>query len=69
MSLDSFYKSTFLFIVDVDKAEVVDITTYNFDHPNALDFDLAYKTLKLLKETDETVAVPQYSFIEHARQK
>jgi uridine kinase len=22
---------------------------YNFDHPSALDFDLAYETLKLMK--------------------
>ena len=44
ISLDSFYKSSLNNNLDVDKTEV-DITEYNFDHPNALDFDLAYKTL------------------------
>jgi hypothetical protein len=28
---------------------VVNAKDYNFDHPNALDFDLAYETLKLMK--------------------
>jgi uridine kinase len=47
----------------------VSITEYNFDHPNALDFDLAYKTLINLRDSSEKVAIPQYSFIEHARMK
>jgi uridine kinase len=38
--------------LDVDKTEVVDITEYNFDHPNAIDFDLAYKTLVNLIESN-----------------
>ena len=40
---------------------------YNFDHPAALDFDLAYDTLKKMKESNEKVPIPQYSFIEHKR--
>ena len=28
---------------------VVNAKDYNFDHPHALDFDLAYETLKLMK--------------------
>lgn len=47
----------------------MNIAEYNFDHPNALDFDLAYKTLKNLIESNERVEIPQYSFIEHARLK
>ena len=47
----------------------VDIAEYNFDHPNALDFDMAYKTLLNLIESNDPVPVPQYSFIEHARLK
>jgi uridine kinase len=35
ISLDCFYKG-------IDKS-VVDVKDYNFDHPDALDFDLAYE--------------------------
>lgn len=41
ISLDSFYKS-------INKHEV-DVAEYNFDHPLALDFDLAYDVLQKLK--------------------
>lgn len=68
ISLDSFYKSNNHSNTDVDKTQV-DVREYNFDHPNALDFDLAYKTLLNLIESNEPVPVPQYSFIEHARMK
>lgn len=44
ISLDSFYKSNKDSNIDVDKTQI-DVREYNFDHPNALDFDLAYKTL------------------------
>lgn len=47
----------------------MNIAEYNFDHPNALDFDLAYKTLINLIESNDKVGIPQYSFIEHARLK
>lgn len=43
------------------------MTEYNFDHPLALDFDLAYEVLNTLKYTNEPVAIPQYSFVEHQR--
>lgn len=39
VSLDSFYKG--LSDEDHDRAH-----TYNFDHPDALDFDLAYEKIK-----------------------
>ena len=52
----------------MDKTQV-NIAEYNFDHPNALDFDLAYKTLINLIESNDRVGIPQYSFIEHARLK
>lgn len=45
ISLDSFYKS-------INKDEV-DVAEYNFDHPLALDFDLAYDVLQKLKTTNE----------------
>ena len=40
ISCDSFYKG-------VDK-EKCDVNEYNFDHPNAIDFDQAYKCLSEL---------------------
>lgn len=55
-----------LFTPDVDKTQV-DIREYNFDHPNSIDFDLAYKTLQSLIDSSDPVPVPQYSFIDHAR--
>jgi uridine kinase len=66
ISLDSFYKSNNHSNTDVDKTQV-DVREYNFDHPNALDFDLAYKTLLNLIESNEPVPVPQYS-LHRARQ-
>jgi len=39
---------------------------YNFDHPNALDFDLAYHTLLDLMERKPT-NIPIYNFKTHKR--
>lgn len=47
VSLDSFYKSINLNYLGL--GENVNPSEYNFDHPNALDFDLAYDTLKMMK--------------------
>lgn len=41
---------------------------YNFDHPDAFDFDLLIKTVKRLRE-GKSVEVPIYNFITHARDK
>src|ERR1700733_12364517 len=49
----------------VDKTRV-NIEDYNFDHPHALDFDLAYSVLSdLLK--GKKVQIPRYSFVTHSR--
>ena len=40
---------------------------YNFDHPDAFDFDLLIQTLQRLKE-GKKVEVPIYDFITHSRQ-
>lgn len=61
-------KVAFQLSLGVDKTQI-NVAEYNFDHPNALDFDLAYKTLKNLIESNERVEIPQYSFIEHSRLK
>ncbi len=51
ISLDSFYKSIYLNNLGINKDEV-DVAEYNFDHPLALDFDLAYDVLQKLKSTN-----------------
>lgn len=40
---------------------------YNFDHPDAFDFDLLSKTLQRLKE-GKKVEVPIYNFVTHSRE-
>lgn len=52
----------------IDKT-IVDAAEYNFDHPLALDFDLAYEILQKLKYSNDPVEVPQYCFVEHQRKK
>lgn len=52
ISLDSFYKSIYFNNLGINKDEV-DVAEYNFDHPLALDFDLAYDVLQKLKSTNE----------------
>merc|ERR1712038_768210 len=40
---------------------------FNFDHPNAFDFDLFEEILRKLASGDETVQVPTYSYKTHSR--
>ena len=60
IALDSFYKPFDM--------TVIDPKNYNFDHPDSLDFDMAYNVLKgLLK--GEIVDVPKYCFVTNDRLK
>ena len=59
ISLDNFYKG-----VDSTKE---DPKQYNFDHPDALDFDDAYRALKSLMEGKPTL-IPLYNFKKHKRE-
>jgi Uridine kinase len=43
-----------------------DFAQYNFDHPDAIDFDACYEVLKQLVLRQEA-EMPQYSFKEHRR--
>jgi hypothetical protein len=43
-----------------------DAANYNFDHPEALDFDLAYKRLKTLV-AGKDCQIPTYDFALHQR--
>jgi uridine kinase len=63
--LDSFYKSKNSNNIDVDKTKV-NVADYNFDHPNALDFDDAYNVLSELLRGKKT-KIPKYSFATHSR--
>jgi len=41
---------------------------YNFDHPNALDFDLFHEIICKLAAGEQTVKVPEYSYITNKRE-
>eukprot|EP00820_Chromera_velia_P016881 Cvel_26334.t1-p1 / transcript=Cvel_26334.t1 / gene=Cvel_26334 / organism=Chromera_velia_CCMP2878 / gene_product=Uridine-cytidine kinase A, putative / transcript_product=Uridine-cytidine kinase A, putative / location=Cvel_scaffold3116:94-1322(-) / protein_length=169 / sequence_SO=supercontig / SO=protein_coding / is_pseudo=false len=57
ISMDCFYKG-------LKKGQ--DATKYNFDHPDAFDYDIFFKTLSDLAEGG-TVDIPVYSFVTHSR--
>lgn len=58
---DNYYKSATFVNND-------NITSYNFDRPEALDLDLMYENLVDLKN-GKSVDIPQYDFVHHARKK
>ena len=58
LSCDSFYKG-------VDKTRI-DISTYNFDHPDALDWDNAFEVISTLL-SGKPAQVPLYCFVTHRR--
>lgn len=60
--MDSFYK-----VLNEEQHEAAANNEYNFDHPDAFDFDLLIDTLKRLKEYKE-VKVPIYNFVTHRRE-
>lgn len=63
LSMDSFYK-----VLGPKEHELAEQNEYNFDHPDAFDFDLLIKTLRRLKE-GKKVEVPIYNFVTHGREK
>ncbi|MCL4130000.1 UNVERIFIED_CONTAM: hypothetical protein GTU68_002897, partial [Idotea baltica] len=58
LSLDSFYKK---------QHESASRNEYNFDHPDAFDFELVVRTIKRLKD-GKKVDVPIYNFLTHRRE-
>ncbi|CAG9862094.1 unnamed protein product [Phyllotreta striolata] len=62
LSMDSFYK-----VLNEKQHEIADQNEYNFDHPDAFDFDLMVVTLQRLKE-GRKVEVPIYNFVTHSRE-
>lgn len=61
ISQDSYYK-------DSSHVPVEDRQKINFDEPNAFDWDLLFKHLKMLKE-GKPVEMPTYSYLTCTRQK
>ncbi|CAI4227209.1 unnamed protein product [Auanema sp. JU1783] len=61
LSMDSFYK-----VLDEEQHRQAELSNYNFDHPNAFDFDLLFDVLSRLREGKST-EVPVYDFTSHSR--
>lgn len=59
VTFDNFYKG-------LTKSEHEDADNYNFDSPNALDFDLCYEKLKQLLQYKD-IDIPIYDFATHKR--
>ena len=53
-------------VLNRDQHEAANRNEYNFDHPDAFDFDLAVETLAKLKQ-GRSVQVPIYDFTSHSR--
>ena len=62
LSMDSFYK-----VLNENQHRQAAINEYNFDAPEAFDFDLLEKTIQRLKEMKK-VDVPIYNFVTHRRE-
>jgi len=62
LSMDSFYK-----VLTEQQHQLAGLNEYNFDHPDAFDFELLLKTLLRLKEMKK-VEVPIYNFVTHRRE-
>ncbi|KAI3357640.1 hypothetical protein L3Q82_016044 [Scortum barcoo] len=63
LSMDSFYK-----VLSEEEQTLAASNDYNFDHPDAFDFDLLTNTLLKLKQ-GKSVKIPVYDFTTHGRQK
>ncbi|XP_032897295.1 uridine-cytidine kinase-like 1 isoform X2 [Amblyraja radiata] len=63
LSVDSFYK-----VLTKAQQERAAHNEYNFDHPDAFDFDLIVSTLRKLKQ-GKSVKIPVYDFTSHSRKK
>ncbi|GMS96189.1 hypothetical protein PENTCL1PPCAC_18364 [Pristionchus entomophagus] len=61
LSMDSFYK-----VLNTEQKKSAHDSNFNFDHPDAFDFDLLKDVLARLKE-GKSVEVPVYDFSTHSR--
>lgn len=63
LSMDSFYK-----VLSEEEQELAAKNEYNFDHPEAFDFELLISVLRKLKK-GKSIKVPVYDFTSHCRRK
>uniref|UniRef100_A0A8C3NBN5 Uridine-cytidine kinase n=1 Tax=Geospiza parvula TaxID=87175 RepID=A0A8C3NBN5_GEOPR len=63
LSMDSFYK-----VLDEGQQALAARSDYNFDHPDAFDFELLVNVLRKLKK-GKSVKVPVYDFTTHSRRR
>ncbi|XP_051954651.1 uridine-cytidine kinase-like 1 isoform X1 [Xyrauchen texanus] len=63
LSMDSFYK-----VLSKEEQELAAKNEYNFDHPDAFDFELLVTVLRKLKK-GKSIKVPVYDFTSHNRRK
>uniref|UniRef100_A0A3B4UUA7 Uridine-cytidine kinase n=1 Tax=Seriola dumerili TaxID=41447 RepID=A0A3B4UUA7_SERDU len=63
LSMDSFYK-----VLTPEEQILAASNDYNFDHPDAFDFDLLKHILRKLKK-GKSVKIPVYDFTTHGRHK
>uniref|UniRef100_A0A0K0FFN2 Uridine kinase n=1 Tax=Strongyloides venezuelensis TaxID=75913 RepID=A0A0K0FFN2_STRVS len=63
LSMDSFYK-----VLNEEQHILAANNEYNFDHPDAFDFDLLLDVIKRLRQ-GKSVDVPVYDFTTHSRDK
>ncbi|KAH8678916.1 uridine kinase [Tricladium varicosporioides] len=63
LSMDSFYKT-----LDEEASRKAFLNEYDFDSPDAIDFDILVDRLRDLK-AGKRAEIPIYSFAQHARQK
>ncbi|CAG7817228.1 unnamed protein product, partial [Allacma fusca] len=62
LSMDCFYK-----VLSHQQHEQAAKNNYNFDHPDAFDFELLAETLRRLRD-GKMVEVPVYNFVTHSRE-
>ncbi|XP_077408562.1 uridine-cytidine kinase-like 1 isoform X2 [Vanacampus margaritifer] len=63
LSMDSFYK-----VLNKEEQELAAKNEYNFDHPDAFDFELLVNVLRKLKK-GKRIKIPIYDFTSHCRRK
>ncbi|NXI25284.1 UCKL1 protein, partial [Sterrhoptilus dennistouni] len=63
LSMDSYYK-----VLDEGQQALAARSDYNFDHPDAFDFELLVSVLRKLKK-GKSVKVPVYDFTTHSRRR
>lgn len=63
LSMDSFYK-----VLNKEQQELAAKNEFNFDHPDAFDFELLVSVLRKLKK-GKSIKVPVYDFTSHCRRK